>query len=214
MRRRNFISFGGVVLAALAALIGCSKPLRRAGTDDYYPLTIGSEWQYRLTWLDAAGKPFPDRPPLNTQTLVVGRTKTADGQEVMMLINRSIPYRHVDETSYVRRSGDYVLRSKTLETSVQDTVLVLPPGRGRTWHRLMGNWPALPVVFAGQESVAVAAGHYARVWRADEEFAALGVTGSQWFAPGVGLVREHLTLPGPEGQASTMDVELTGAKIR
>ena len=204
------------VAAVACFIIGCKS----GGSDDYFPMTVGSQWDYSGYMLYGTTTPPTDTlQTMTTSTVAQAKTILTSGEEVVpfqttTISHTTFPIAMTDTSigmSYVRESGDVILSYDTLNTTIPDTLLVLPLEANKTWH----NGPNSTALVVGQEDVTVAAGTYKNSWKIKYTT----VSGSdtmemfQWFAKGVGGVKTHYEA-SQSGYNMIYNQELTSSTIK
>ena len=210
---RNLIAIG--VLALIVLVAGsCGKSTRAGSPTDYYPLTVGSVWKYRLYEHDSTGKPDVEHPMQRSTVRIARKDKLASGEEAVMVVTRNeLPYVFV-ETTFVRQSGGYILEFRKRDSKTSDTLLAVPPAQGKGWHRVFSVATPIPVRFADQQAVTVKAGTYPQTWHTVEESKSIRFKASSWYAPGVGLVKYYSETARKDGSTFAMTHELTDASVK
>lgn len=222
------------VAIVLPALAGCEDSTR---SDDYFPLTPGSQWQYHIerTTMDGTGQQRylikVETPSPDTSADLRSRV-TFDGQRFQ--------YKLTDEGIYrigVQRARESALAEDTQPQMVLPSKIVLDEQwRGRSMTAVLETRrPPFESMFRAQVPVEM---HYrvasldADVTTPAGEFnncllvsgrgtaeadlgngigqATIEVTSSEWFAPNVGLVRmdHHETSSAPALRAGAMVMKL------
>ncbi len=183
------------MLLRVLLIVGAIMPGARA--DWPFPVSDGTTWRYSLT-----REPEQDRMTLTRRVVASRKTPNVSLEEA------------IDGT--VRWTG--LLTSKdgaVLVTSVRDPKDKIVPGSqpatllpakleaGTSWNfrgQIAGSDVALPVKIVGADEIEVAAGKF-RAWHIRGEQAGMVTTSvEQWFAPGVGWVKETVTQRSPTGQ--------------
>jgi hypothetical protein len=220
-----------LVLVLVATLGGCTRP---AADDDFFPLTPGHMWQYRVSHLDIAHDPGPSSHEVRTL-----RTVTVDGNRV---------YRRIDSlgNEYHFRRDDGGIRRVAMRDAAELTaqpdvpprdVLRFPLTTGQSWQatthpyairrlvpfggNLTGRYSLSLTFTVEQVGVAVdtPAGRFENCVMiigegtlevygdARRGFISVPVIHTEWYAPGVGLVKLE--------REETVDTELfSGGTIR
>jgi len=203
------------VAAVACFIVGCPS-----GTDDYFPMSVGSQWDYSGYMLYGTANPPTDTlQTMTTTTVAQAKTTLTGGEEVVpfqttTISHTTFPIVTTDTsigTSYSRESGDYILSYGSTSDSTPDTVMTTSLVEGKTWHN-GSNSTALVV---GKEDVTVAAGTYKNAWKIKYT----SVSGSdtmemfQWYAKGVGAVKTHYET-SESGYNMVYNQELTSATIK
>ena len=181
------------IAVVFCLIMGCKK----SGSEDYFPMSVGSQWEYSGYMLYGTTNPPTDTMQTMTSTTVAqAKTNLTSGEEVTpfqttTIRHRTFPIVTTDTsvgTGYVRESGDVILSYDSLSSTVPDTLLTLPLEANKTWH----NGPNSTALVVGQEDVTVAAGTY-NAWKI--KYTTVSGTDTmemfQWFAKGIGLVKTH-----------------------
>ncbi len=210
---RNLVAIA--VLALIVLMAGsCGKSTRAGSPTDYYPLTVGSVWKYRLCKHDSTGKPDVEQPMQRSTVRIAAKDKLASGEEAVMVVTQNeLPYVFV-ETTFVRQSGGYILEFRKRDSEHCDTLLAVPPAQGKCWHRVFSVAIPIAVRFADQQAVTVKAGTFPQAWHTVEESESLRVKASSWYAPGVGLVKYYSETATKDGSTFAATYELTGASVK
>jgi hypothetical protein len=203
------------VAAIVCLIMGC-----KSSTEDYYPMSVGSQWDYSGYMLYGTTTPPTDTFQTMTVTTVAqAKTTLTSGEEVIpfqstVITRLFFPTVRTDTSigkSYVRESGDVILGYDSLSTSIPDTLMVMPLEANKTWH----NGSNVIVLVVGQEDVMVAAGTYKNAWKIKYT----SVSGSdtmetfQWYAKGVGAVKTHYEYT-ESGYNMIFNQELLSATIK
>jgi hypothetical protein len=206
-----------LALTATAALLvvgaGCNS-----GSDDIYPMSVGSVWHLRLSLVAGTTLASLDtvQTGTTTTTAVEKANLTAGGEVVKFMSESSVHITDPDTTitstgyAYYRESGDYILGYSTLDDTTADTVMVTTPSVGQTWNQ--GGSMTAEVI--GREDVTVAAGTYKNAWKVK-----LTSSGSMtfdaycWYAKGVGMVKYHYEY-SIQNYTQIYNQELTSATIK
>ncbi len=183
--------FGTLALFVSCDIFG-SKP-------DYYPLSIGSTWNwYAWTLMNTGTDGTPDTvQTLTINTRATRNEKLSSGEDVVELVQvgtvhirypRESTYT-IDETCYVRETDKFVLSYDNKNDPEPDTILALPLAAGNQW-RVNQEMTAEALK---QEDITVAAGTYRNAWKIETR-AVYGnntVSMFEWYADRVGNVQYH-----------------------
>jgi hypothetical protein len=153
------------------------------GSSPYYPLTVGTTWQYRV------GK--------QKATVRVVREETSDTGPVAVL-ETTLDGKKVSEQVGVRGDGVYRYSGEGTAYNPPICFLKLPPTAGATWE-VKSRAAGLDVsgtFTAGEEEVTVGAGQYDAVTSTCPDFRIDGTRTSvtYWFVPGIGMVKQRLQI--------------------
>lgn len=183
--------FGTLALFVSCDIFG-SKP-------DYYPLSIGSTWNwYAWTLMTTSTDGTPDTvQTLTINTRATKNDKLSTGEDVVQLVKvGTIHIRYprestytIDETCYVRETDKFVLSYDSKDDTEPDTVLALPLAAGKQW-RVNQDMTAEALK---QEDITVTAGTYRNAWKIETR----SISGAdtirmyEWYADRVGNVQYH-----------------------
>lgn len=218
-----------VLSLPILMLLACSSSGNR---DNYYPLAVGNEWNYRLyDVLQSDSAPTETVDVGSVRYSVLARETLSTGVQVLNCL-RVLRYLPADTSAEARARGDtafdveyrqymcvtpravLVYRSK-LGTTV-DTLLVYPATANRLWTRVTDPSVRIMVRYLRLEDVTVPAGTYRQAWLTRDSILPTGQTGYQWYAPRIGLVRSeygYRPVRRPKVRA-TQVAELVSAVIR
>ncbi len=183
------------IAAAFCLFMGCKK---ESGSEDYFPMSVGSQWDYKGYQLFGETTPPTDTFQTIT-TAIVAQAKTTlnSGEEVVpfqstVITRQFFPIVSTDtviDTSYSREVGDVILSYESKSDASPDTVMVMPLEVNKTWH----DGPNSTAQVVGQEDVTVAAGTYKNAWKIKYTEVSESDTMEmfQWYAKGVGAVKAH-----------------------
>ena len=169
---------GALATIALALATAAPAAIAQATSNDYFPLARGSTWTYAIN------------PPPGTRIATRLFTNTVDRTRTQPLVGT---WSHL--TSY--QGADHWV----LETSVNRVYETpaelwyrLGVAAGTSWtmqmpHGATGSNGATLTLASRTEAVTVPAGTFARCIRIDYTSRVAGAIESEWFAPGVGLVK-------------------------
>ncbi len=171
-----------LVLLALVVLlpVGCDW---FGGEPDYVPLTIGSTWQYQMLSIrataDSTDTIFADTLTMEIMTTAV----MPDSQAALLVENR-----YSDggiETTYWRKTAQWLLWFEDYDDDEPDTLLGLPLAQDKTWQIDEDIWGTL----VGKEQVVTTASTYNDCWKffVVED---MDDTTAVWLAPNVGRCME------------------------
>ncbi|MEO0081588.1 MAG: hypothetical protein ABIL25_04760 [candidate division WOR-3 bacterium] len=191
-----------VVLVGLAVLSTSCDIF--GGKADYYPLSIGSIWNYswRMTVNDSVWA---------SGTLKVEAVKEeqlTSGEKVVMLVSTSTGG---TDTSYARKDGEKVWSYSALNDTSPDLAFDGPPAIDKTWNVN----EAVTAKIVAKENVTVAAGTYKNCWKIElTTITDADTTKSHmWLADGTGHVKSYAEEESG-GITMKMTVELTSATIK
>ncbi|MEO0081587.1 MAG: hypothetical protein ABIL25_04755 [candidate division WOR-3 bacterium] len=175
--------------SVLALVAGCALLL--TGCDlfgpkevNYFPLGVGSTWQYLM--LDI--RVYPDSTDTLAQDTISIEAKaetqlTSGEKAVLMEVKES---GSVDSV-YYRTTDDFVLFYEDLDDDEPDTIIKFPLEPDNIWH--LDEDILVRVV--GQETKTVVAGTYKNCWKLRQtEDGELLL--DMWFAPNIGLCLAEL----------------------
>ncbi len=200
------------MLAALS-LLNCP-----GGVDDYYPTSVGSNWNYRMFVLMSSTDGTADTvQTMQMTTLANRKDKLHSGEDAIEMITTTINTIKIPrestftvvETNYVRETGNAVLDYDSKDDTEPDTILVLPLAKGKIWHIA----EEILAEVMDQEDVTVAAGTYKKTWKIKQRETGTDEEIYIWYANRVGMVRVHSEWSFM-GYNFTMHGELTSASIK
>lgn len=204
------------VTAAACFIIGCKS----GGSDDYFPMSVGSQWEFSGYILFGTTTPPTDTwRTMTNSTVAQAKTTLTGGEEVVpfqttTISHTTFPIVMTDTsvgTSYVRESGDVILGYDSLSTSTPDTLMVMPLEANKTWHKDASS----TALVVGQEDVTVAAGTYKNAWKI-KMTSIIGsdtTEGFQWYAKGIGIIKTHSEY-SESGYNMISNQELTSSTIK
>jgi hypothetical protein len=164
---------------------GKDKKAKPAPPSAYYPLKVGTVWEYRV------GK--------QKLTVRVLREETVEKNPVAVL-EATLDGKAVTERVGVRKDGVYRYSGEGVDYHPPLCILKLPPKSGETWAvKARGDGLEVAGTFtAGEEEVTVPAGMYEAVTASCPELrldeVKMAVT--YWFVPGIGLVKQRVRVGG------------------
>jgi hypothetical protein len=194
----------------LVALAGCALVVGGCDifghkTANYFPLSVGSTWQYVM--LDIVVTP-DSTDTLSQDTMnweAKAEVQLASGEKAVLVETREAG--SVDSV-YYRSTDDFVLYYEDLDDDEPDTILKFPLEEGNSWHV---DEDILSQA-VGQETRAVVASTYKNCWKVKwtEDGDLLS---NYWFAPNIG---QCLSEYDDEYQGTTYieRVELTAVHIK
>jgi hypothetical protein len=147
------------------------------GNSDIYPMANGNKWTYDI---------YVNNVKAGTETDEMSLVTTKDG-----LTTATVRVVQTDSSSGTEQSVTQQLRKTSQDITqgsdngVSVIVLKLPLTQGTSWT--IGS---LPVSVTGQEDVVVKAGTYAGCYKISGQLG--GATATNWYAPGVGLVKSQV----------------------
>ncbi len=169
------------------------------GKPDYFPISIGSTWNWFSCVVLASGT---DAPPDTLQvgnmtTKATRNEKLASGEDVVELVKvgvftnrypRESTYTIYD-TCYVRELSNMILSYDSKDDAEPETTLALPLAAGKTW-RVTQELFAKALL---QEDVTVRAGSYQNAWKIEMSEASGADTFRMfyWYANKVGNIKYH-----------------------
>ena len=175
------------VLLVLLFMIGCGGV-----EDNYYPLTIGNQWEYSST--TTITTPDSTIQITGARTIEITAETTMDnGIEVFeMVADGTIDTLEFTDTSYVAEHGDQIIKYASKTDTTPSTILVLPIEEGNTWPT-SGSWMA--VVIGKTTETVVPAGTYEDCWEIAtyDTVSIFSDTVFYIYAPEIGLVKSHFT---------------------
>lgn len=194
---KKLLMLAGVMLL----VIGCGD----GGGSEYYPLTVGSTWDYRA--IVTMTMYLPDTvTTVDTTTVsteITEETTLDNGTEVVEQMTITDMGTIVDTSySYLRDTGDELLMYSDKADTTADTAAVYPLEAGKTWI-MEGD----TVEVIGEESVTVPAGTWT-CWHLT-----YGDDMDMYLAANVGLVRQTMH---EEDEYYSMDMlmELTDYDVK
>ena len=213
MRRSLLIAtaFIGVVLLSS----GCDI----FGSDaDYFPMSVGSVWNYEGYSLTEHTMDAVDTTMTMTQKIEALKKDNLDsGEEVTCfqmtttttLAFPETTYTTVD-TGYLRKSGDYVLGYSSLGDTDPDTAFMTALAAGKTWTSEGATYEVI-----GQDDVSVMAGTYKNAWKVSvTEPPDTLIKTYMWYADGIGNVKSYMQHTPAPGYTVTYNNELTSATVK
>ena len=184
------------------------------GKADYYPLGIGSIWNYTLTTIMSDTSGTLNDTTVNTVKVdAVKEEQLGSGEKVVMLVNALTDTTDATyyDTSYARKDGEKVLAYSDLNDTNPDLILNGPPAMDKTWTV---NEDITAKIVA-KENVTVTAGTYKNCWKVEltSVMDADTMKYYMWFADGTGNVKYFASATNM-GVTVTMTEELTSATIK
>jgi|GEM_PF-2746489 len=176
MSRRIIPLLGGLLLVSGCDQMGSVLNLVK-GNSDIYPMANGNKWTYDI---------YVNNVKAGTETDEMSLVTTKDG-----LTTATVRVVQTDSSSGTEQSVTQQLRKTSQDITqgsdngVSVIVLKLPLTQGTSWT--IGS---LPVSVTGQEDVVVKAGTYAGCYKISGQLG--GATATNWYAPGVGLVKSQV----------------------
>jgi hypothetical protein len=159
------------------------KAPKAKASADYYPLKVGSTWEYRV------GK--------QKATVRVLREETMDNDTVAVL-ETTLDGKKITERVGVKADGVYRYSGEGVDYKPPLRFLKLPPEDGETWEvKSQGAGLEIAGTFkAGEEEVTVAAGQYEAVTSSCAEFRidSARLSMKYWFVPRIGMVKQQLKI--------------------
>lgn len=180
-----------LVLPLLAGLVlvGCDT------TPDYYPLTVGSVWNYTGYTTMSTSLASTDTMVKLDQRVQITKSDTLNSGlkvvEVVTTITQDMAMpdttiTSVDTSYYAETDSSVVAYSDKADTTAA-LVVRLPFEAGKSWT--VGG---LTTTVVEQEDVTVPAGTYKKAWRLETSAAGVA-TGKAWHANKTGLVKYTMT---------------------
>ncbi|MGQ9708355.1 MAG: hypothetical protein ACUVUR_05715 [bacterium] len=208
-----------VLFAALASgailLLSCDL----GGKEDYYPLTVGSKWEYSgYVLLETGTDAQPDTIIRMTAAFIANKNdKLSSGEDVTeMIATLESHYYYPNETtitqidtSYTRETGNAILEYGSKDDTSPDTALVLPLEKDKTWHVNPGVIARVLI----QEDVMVKAGTYKNAWKIEQTETGTGYKTYYWYANNIGLVKIY-NQHTEQSNTYTFNMELVSANIK
>jgi hypothetical protein len=164
-----------------------TKTPRAKGSAAYYPLKVGTTWEYKVGNKKA--------------TVRVLREETVEKAKVAVL-ETTLDGKTITERVGVKADGVYRYSGEGVDYTPPLCFLKLPPRTGETWEvKSRGAGLEIAGTFESEEDeVTVGAGQYEAVTASCREFridtARMEV--KYWFVPGIGMVKQRLKLGGRE----------------
>lgn len=165
--------------------------------EDYYPLSIGSTWNYFscITMSTRSDGSLDTIETTTSSTRATMNDKLSSGEDVVALVKiGTVHIRYplettyvISETCYARKAENFVLSYDSKNDPEPDTVLALPLAVGKKW-RINRE---LTADVLQQENITVTAGIYPGAWKIEM----LNVSGPDtfrifnWYASGVGNIK-------------------------
>jgi len=175
-----------VLVPVVLFLVGCG-----GGEKDYFPITVGSVWNYQSTSTVTA----PDTTITivdTTKVEVLGETTLNNGTKVFEVVAGGGQYA---DTSYYEKTDDYIFVYEDKASTTPDTALALPLEEGKSWnvHKDTSYTETMQII--KKESVTVPAGTYDDCWKAMAIYTdgTFSDTAYVWLAPEVGQVKMTYT---------------------
>ena len=163
-------------------IIGCG------GAVDYYPLSVGSVWEYSMT--STITTPNDTTETTGTQDVeITDETTLDDGTEVFEQVTTTATTdTTMVDTMYMEETDDYIRGYDSKADTTPDTWLELPIEEGNTWD----VDDIMSAVVLGKEDVSVPAGDYDNCW----EIGYITDTDTVYvyFADGIGMVRQYMEI--------------------
>lgn len=183
-----------VTITGIAALfVACNI---FGSKEDYYPLSIGSTWNYfSCTIMSTGSDGTPDTIETTTSTTRAINDKLSSGEDVVALVKvgtvhlrfpRETTYT-INDTCYARKTENLILSYDSKNDQEPDTVLALPLAVGKKW-RINRELTAEVLL---RENVTVTAGIFPDAWQIDQLYVS-GVDTFHlfsWYASGVGNIK-------------------------
>jgi len=186
----------GVLVVLLASLPGLTQEAAQKTqtsdkTPDYYPLKVGTKWEYQLDV--GKGQKF-------TVVYQIAKVENVNGkpQAVMeQLVNGEV---QATEHVGVEPGGVFKYRFKEVEVSPPVCLLKYPVKEGLSWEtetKIGGKQLTVSGREGGTEEIQVPAGKYRAISaKIDTAVDGQKVSTTYWFAPDVGIVKQSMGIPG------------------
>ena len=198
------------LLPVIALIIGCGGD----EVENFFPLAVGNVWHYDLLFtemnVDTTEYTGTSTTEITQETTLDNNVAVFEQVTTMVWDDTTVMMNSVD-TTYIQETEDYILIYYDLADTEPDTSLALPIEEGNTWTVYADTTDTLTAEVVGQEDVTVPAGTYTDCW--DITYMSLGQTQDDWFAPEVGVVRQHM-LTGVAPFFVEFTRELTSATIQ
>jgi hypothetical protein len=177
------------LLPVIALIIGCGGD----DAENFFPLTVGNVWNYDLLYtmmgVDTTEVTGTSTTEITQETTLDNNVAVFEQVTTMVWDDTTVMMNSVD-TTYIQETEDYILIYYDLTDTEPDTSLALPIEAGNTWTVYADTTDTLTAEVIGQDDVTVPAGTYNDCW--DITYTSLGQTQDDWFAPDVGVVRQHM----------------------
>ena len=181
---------------SLLPLLSCKKG--KMG-EDYYPMGIGSVWNYESSVIKESATSIDTIQKGTTKVKAEKKYKLDTGEDCIfftLISTVTIP----GETTYTATSGyiarehnNYILLYGSPDDTEPDTILALPLEKDKAWQVN----PYFTAKVIGQEDVTVKAGTYKNSWKIEVIGGpAPAMTTYSWYANGIGKVKEYSELFG------------------
>ncbi len=200
-----------LVLPLLAGLVlvGCDT------TPDYYPLTVGSVWNYTGYTTMTTSLASTDTMVKLDQRVQITKSDTLNsGLQVVEVIttitqDMAMPDTTITvvDTSYYHETDSSIVVYPDKAATAGETVIRLPLEAGKTWTQAGATTTVVE-----QEDVTVPAGTYKKAWRLETSVTGV-TTGKAWYANKTGLVKYAMTYTGGGVTYNTV-VELKSATVK
>jgi hypothetical protein len=181
-----------VVMAALPAVAQSTKAKAKAGTGDFYPLKVGTKWNYEL---DAG------QPQKGMITSVIAAEETADGKPIARL-EVYINGQKAPTTEHLMSNKDGVFRVKINNQQLDPPLCILkyPLKAGQKWDTkttAIGQQLDVSCRQGAEEEVQVPAGKYKAVpcvieTSTQTQQGAMKIVNTYWFVDDVGVVKQKM----------------------
>jgi hypothetical protein len=172
----------GLVLAVNVSPARAQGP---AATSPFYPLKVGTTWQYRLGSEKLTVK-------------VAGEEKVGD----LACARVEAVYKGKTSTEYVAVQPDGLYRAKMDDAVLKPALcfLQLPPQKGKTWkvNSEVDGVKIKGTFIQDEEEITVPAGTFKAVKVSSKDYTIGGrtMTLTYWFAEGKGIVKQRLEMDG------------------
>lgn len=214
---------GLTAVCLVAGLALTPRPASSAGSDSLFPTGKGSAWTFKGT----AG------PQALEMTAAIASASSAGGKTTVNM-QWQMGGRNIQDETYivtateVQRSRSGAGGANVITPPI--TILKMPAKVGTAWTwkgELTTKTPQGEMKFNGTAKLKIAAretvkttGGTFNAFRVDMDLtiSAQGQTqtipNSYWFAPGAGLVKQKITIPGPGGQSVIVQAAATKVSVK
>jgi hypothetical protein len=202
-----------VPVLAMALFVGC------ATTEDYFPMSVGSTWDYSyISTLETTTAALDTTSTMTVHTLANREaTLTAGGTAVEFIstvtTHMMSPYDTTittTDTSYTREDDSLRLHYSSFDDSVPDTSYVTTFELDKTWEEGDASFKVV-----AKEDVTVEGGTFKNCWKVEvTPDASPTMKSHYWYANGTGMVKYHTSYSPQTGYTCTTEGELTDANIK
>ncbi len=212
-----------VALLAAVALLVTSCDLFGGDKAGYYPMTVGSTWEFQ-GWMTTEQVDQDTIFTSKTHAEVTQKVTLAGGEEASEFVMTESTHMRLPQettivyvdTSYARETDNYVLAYDSKDDTDPDTVLALPLEEGKTWTIHTSGDTTLSAKVIGKETTNVPAGEYKNCWKVEittNVGSDATPTMHYWYADGVGRVKNFMEYT-EQSYKTTLINELTSATIK